>query len=204
MTLCLPCKDEGREQVHHHFKDFEDGRGPVAVCRWHFKGLPYPAGRQVKLAKAESEKEGMMQGKKSSIDEEKLRALHAQGLRDAAIAKALGCSGPTVCQYRHKFGLEAHSRASKVRSNGGAAKSPPQRAALASAGREFHRHRELKRAAHLTKRDVAARASAEIGTNGSGILVPVRLELLDAIWAELEPPEKAQLLNHLIETRKGA
>lgn len=44
------------------------------------------------------------------IDATKIRALHAQGLRDREIAERFGCSPVSVLRWRRLFGLEAHGR----------------------------------------------------------------------------------------------
>jgi ParB/RepB/Spo0J family partition protein len=46
-----------------------------------------------------------------------------------------------------------------------------------------------------------AEAVPKAPTNGAGKTVQVRVEVLDAMWAGLEPEDKARLVNHLIEAR---
>ena len=188
MTLCEPCQRQGREQKHHHFRDFDDGRGPIPVCRWHFKDLPYPASREVHdltaSAAMKAEAEGTMTGK-SEVIQAQLRDLHNRGMSDQEIKKALGCSVAVVGYHRRALGLTANKPHSKAESQAGRV----SRAAIASAGEEFHRIPKAKSAA------------IKPASNGRGHLVSVRVEVLDAMWAGLEPEDKARLVNHLIEAR---
>ncbi|MFB3924188.1 MAG: hypothetical protein ACE145_20900 [Terriglobia bacterium] len=189
----MPCRKEGREQVHHHFLEPEiEGGDPIPVCRWHFKGLPHPStrpeareisvsaflrGEELKLARffpqltqSMSEEHTKMR-RAIAIDEDRLRALHAQGMHDKEIGKALGISSATVLTHLHRLGLEANRKRS--RENGAA-----------------------HRAAHLH--------DASPPPNGSGQTVPIRVEILDTIWNGLEPTEKAGLINLLAEKHAHA
>lgn len=187
MSLCVPCREEGREQEHHHFLDREDGRGPVPACRWHFKGLPYPASRIAKTLPARPAEGGEKMSRRSTIDDANVKALHAQGLNDREISERLDCGQNVIAQHRKKLGLTAIGR------HGSREKAAPHvqqinaRAKAASAGGEFKR--------------VHTPAAPQVSGNGSGALVSVRVEVLDAMWAGLEPEDKARLVNHLIEAR---
>lgn len=182
MSLCVPCREEGREQEHHHFLDREDGHGPVPVCRWHFKGLPYPAGKTAKTLPAEPRHaEGEMQGRHSAIDEGQLKAFHARGMTDPEMAEKLGVSVNAIGFQRRKHGLKSNGKPGRQ----GRLDNNQARVGIALL--------DSKRAAVLP--------DFEAPGNGAGRTVQVRVEVLDAMWAGLEPEDKARLVNYLVEAR---
>jgi hypothetical protein len=176
VSLCVPCREEGRDQEHHHFLDREDGRGLQPVCRWHFKGLPYPASKIAASLSAAAPKEERM-GRKGGIDEDEFRKLYAEGLTDRQIGEKVGMTPAAVAYHRRRLGLKAIHRWDP--------KDKASEPIKAKAGKPI-------------KPGVTLEESKQ---NGNGALVSVRVEALDAIWAGLEPEDKACLVNHLIEAR---
>jgi hypothetical protein len=183
VSLCVPCLEEGREQEHHHFLDREDGRGPVPVCRWHFKGLPYPASRIAKAVPAMPAEGGEKMARKISIDLQELKALHASGLNDQDLAEKLKCDVAVIGYHRRKLKLHANGWRREKKTG-----IQPQRAKVANEGGKFRRATQAR--------------AVEAPTNGAGKTVQVRVEVLDAMWAGLDPEDKARLVNHLIEARE--
>lgn len=177
--------------------------GCWAVAPWAAKAagsMPVSEIGKATGAKSWLQKEGMMPSghsrKRIEIDEERLRAMHAKGMHDGEIAKAFGCSVPTLFKRRKSLGLPANGRG---KSRAGRLVRP---AVTASRGNGF---RKAKRAA-------ARRASSNVSiaeaqalrrgkSNGRETLVSIRVELLDAMWEGLEPAEKAGVMNRIVDAR---
>ncbi len=200
MIFCQPCKREGRNQVHHHFLEREEGGTAIPVCRWHWRGIPHPMTKpESPLPNVETEGRKEM-GRESSVNVVDIKRLHSQGQNDLAIAEALHVEAHVVGYHRRKLGLKANgwAREKKAPGGGGAAahksvgrgRLSNERAAAASAGGDF--------------RNISKHPAPAAGANGAGTMVSIRIELLDAIWAELAPEEKAQLVNYLVEARGQA
>jgi hypothetical protein len=181
MSWCKPCQDEGRKQPAHRI--VHEGGERIDKCRWHFEGKPHPAGLQEAPHREQTvpttEKE-MRMFPKSNIDVEKVKALHGQGLTDKAIAARLGCKQPAISYQRAKAGLAPNKRpGASAASKGARPSSKPRRA-------------------HPAPDPPSEGLRAPKPGNGTSNFVLIRVELLDAMWAQLEPEEKARLLNRLI------
>lgn len=128
--------------------------------------------------------------KRIEIDEGRLRELHAKGMNDREISKALGCSAPTVCVRRGKLGL-APNGGGKNRAG------PPARAVVASQGKDF-RAKRVGRPKRETKPNGKSNGSAEAAlASVAADTVTVPVALLDGIWNRLNPQVKAELLAKL-------
>lgn len=102
---------------------------------------------------------GAVPGKRSSIDEGRLRMLHAQGLDQAAMAADMGVSRSAVCRKMKRLGLEPASRPGL---------SGPARARLAEAMKaRWERDRE-----GVVARAAAGRRAAEAQRREQAATVP--------------------------------
>jgi hypothetical protein len=119
----------------------------------------------------------------SHFDVDKLKALHAEGHSDRMIAERIGCKLAVIHYQRHKLALIANKKVKESRAPKGSRPSSKRRNARARAD-----------APGVT-------VPPAISAGGAAIMVPIRVDVLDAIWAELDPQDKAGLLNHLVESR---
>ena len=174
--LCYLCKQTGHEVLAHRM--LGPGKG---ICRDHFQGAIMPVGTELEIEglsdqeiertedKKESGEENNM-AKRKNIDQEKLKTLHGQGLPDRKIGEQLGCSAPTICNYRKVLGLK------------------PNRIGKGA--------RKLE-SAITARHHVEARITLRMEEDAPTIIASA--VLCDAIWDSLSLARKAALLSHLAD-----